>query len=368
MTPLWSIRKYKEGDETGILELMNLGRKDKRTNEHWLWEYKNNPFGHFIWVAEHNGQIVGHMALIPTNMKIGDKNIPSSQAVDLIVHPKYRRQGMFLAIGKTSTEEAGREGVDITYGFPNEPARSGHLKYGWFDVCKMFLLIRICNMQNMVSFFEKYKIVKFLNRQKMSRNAVKLVLQIISAVSSFLPRIFNRIEKDPNLAKDIEIHAITSFDNNIDSFWERVSKDYNIIVVRDKKYLNWRYFKKPDAKYTVLLAEENEKILGYIVLGSVNENNLSLGYIVDILTSPDNERVIQVLISRAIEHFRKEVVDAIACWTLRNNAIYKILRYNGFVPFTSCPFIARVNSTRLPEEFVRDHKNWYITIGDSDHI
>jgi GNAT superfamily N-acetyltransferase len=368
MTPLWSVRKYKEGDKAGILELMNLeGNGEKRTCEHWSWEYGSNPLGNLIWVAEHDQQIVGHMALIPTNMKIGEKNILGSQAVDLIVHPKYRHQGMFLTIGRTATEEAGREGVDVTYGFPNEPAHSGHLKYGWFDICKIFLLLRICNAQNMVGFFEKYKIIKLLNRHKTSRKAVKSVLQITSAASSFFPRISDRIRKEPSLAEDIEIHAITSF-NNIDSFWERVSKDFSIIVARDKKYLNWRYFERPDVKYTVLLAERNAKILGYVVLRSVNENKLNLGYIVDVLASPDSRLVIQALILRAVEHFKKEGVDAIACWMLKNNEFYKVLRYNRFVPFSSYPFIARLNSTGLSKEFVRNQKNWYVTIGDSDHI
>ena len=34
---------------------------------------KVTPFGHLIGVAEHKGQIVGHMALIPTYMKIGEE-------------------------------------------------------------------------------------------------------------------------------------------------------------------------------------------------------------------------------------------------------------------------------------------------------
>jgi GNAT superfamily N-acetyltransferase len=366
MTQLWTVRIYKEGDERGILELMKLSGIE-RTDEHWFWEYKNNPFGHLIGVAEHNGQIVGHMALIPIYMKIGEEAIIGSQAVDLVVHPKFRRQGMFLAIGKMLTKEAGKEGIDITYGFPNEPAHSGHLKYGWFDVCKVPLLVKPINMNKMVNFLDRYKMIRFLNRYKISRNIIKLILTIILATISFFSRIFNRIEDNDNL-RNVEIRTIESFDDRIDDFWKKVSRNYTMIVIRDKKYLNWRYFEKPNVKYTVLLAEKNERILGYIVLRSRNEKKLRLGYIVDLFASSDKKVIIQALVLKAIKHFREQNVDIIICMMLKNSPFYRILRYNGFISVRSNKFIARVNSSERSETSFKDQTKWYITMGDSDHI
>jgi len=372
MTQLWSVRVHKEGDELGILQLMKLSGIE-RTREDWFWEFKSNPFGHLIGVAEHEGQILGHMALIPTYMKIGKKAIVGSQAVDLVVLPEFRRQGMFLAIGKMLTKEAGKKGIDIVYAFPgmHAPSHSGFLKYGWFDVCKVPLLIKPINMNKMVNFLDKYKRLGFLNKSKISRNVVKSILQIILTIISFFSGIFNRIEGNDNL-RNVEIHSIKSFDDRIDDFWKKVSRYYPIIVIRNKKYLNWRYFEKPNVDYTVLLAEKNEKILGYIVLRSRKEKNLKLGYIVDVLASSNNEYVIQCLILKAIEHFREENVDSIICWMLKSNLsaclYYKILKHNGFIQLSSIPLIARVNSSRFSKKSVGDFTKWYITIGDSDHI
>ena len=370
MAQLWSVRLYKEGDELGILELMRLSGI-KRTSERWFWEYKNNPFGHHIGVAEHNGQIVGHMALIPTYMKIGDKTVMGSQAVDLVVHPKFRRQGMFLALGKMLTEEAGKKDMGITYGFPNAPAHSGHLKYGWFDVCKVRLLIKPINMNKVVNLLDQHRMLGFLNKYKISRNVIKSILQIILPIISFFSRILNRIQ-DNNYLRNFEIRTTESFDDRIDDFWKKALKNYTIIVARNKKYLNWRYFEKPNEKYTVLLAEENEEILGYIVLKSRSQKNLRLGYVVDVLALSDKKVVVQSLVLKAIEHFRKQNVDAIFCWVLNNNwsahMYYKVLKYNGFIALTSFPLIARVNSPRFSKESFEDSTKWYITIGDSDQI
>ena len=76
---------------------------------------------------------------------------------------------MFLAIGKLLTKEAEKEGIDVTYGFPNKPAHSGHPKYGWFDVCKVPLLIKPINMNKIVNFLDERKRISFLNRYKISR-------------------------------------------------------------------------------------------------------------------------------------------------------------------------------------------------------
>jgi GNAT superfamily N-acetyltransferase len=371
MTSLWFVRKYKEGDQCGILDLMKLTGIE-RAGEQWVWEYKNNPFGHLIAVAEHDGQIVGHMALIPTYMKIGNKVTMGSQAVDLVVHPKFRRQGMFLAIGKFLTKEAGKEGIELTYGFPNERAHSGHLKYGWFDVCKVPVLVKPINLNSTVHFLDKYRTVRFLYRYKIPRNVMKTILQIILTGISFFSRLFNRIEENDAL-ENVEISTIQSFDNRIDDFWKEVSNNFIIAVERDKKYLNWRYFEKPNVRYTVLLAEKRKKILGFIVLLSKNEKNLRLGYIVDILALLDKKNIIQSLISRAIGHFKEEGVDLIVCWMLKKKSAhvyYRVLRYNGFMHLfgRSRPLIARVNSSQSSKTFLCDSSKWYITMGDSDSI
>ena len=372
MTQLWSVRIYKEDDELGILELMKLSGIE-RTSEEWLWQYKNNPLGHLIGVAEYSGKIVGHMALVPTYMKIGDKAITGSQAVDLVVHPEFRRQGMFLAIGEFLTKEAGKEGIDISYGFPNKPAHSGHLKYGWFDISEAALLIKPVNMNKIVNYLSAYRMIRFLDRYKISRKVLKYVFQSALTIINFFYKIFDRIEEDNN-RKNVEIRAIESFDDRIDDFWKKISRDYTIIVIRDKRYLNWRYFKKPNVKHTVLLAEKNGEIFGYIILRSRDEKNSRVGYIVDIFASLDDHIVIQSLISKAIEHFIKENADLIKCWVLKNSSsarlFRKILRFNGFVHFfaRSQPLITRLNSSKLSRTLVGDSKKWYITMGDSDHI
>lgn len=373
MTQSWRVRIYNEGDEQGILELMKLTGID-RANEMWLWEYKNNPFGHFIGVYEYEGRIVGHMALIPTYMKVGDEVVKGSQAVDLVVHPRFRRQGIFLTIGRFLKKQAEKAELDIFYGFPNESAHSGHIKYGWFDVCQVPLLFKPINTRKVaLDFVDKHSRISFLNRYKISRSIVRVIAQFTLATVNSLSRMSNRIE-DYGSPQNVEIHDIETFDERVDDLWKKVSTACTIAVVRDRKYLNWRYFEKPNSNYKVILAEKNGEILGYIVLLARTEGNLKLGYIVDVFALCSEKSVIRSLISKGIEYLRKENVDLILCWMMKQSRIacvyYKILRCSGFIPyfFQSYPLIALVNSLQISKAVVRNCGNWYVTMGDSDGI
>lgn len=368
MSQSWLIRAYKEGDERSICKLL------KRTEKEWCWEYKNNPFGQFIGVAESNGRVIGHMALVPVQLKIKDEILLGAQAVDLVVHPDFRRQGIFFSIGRFLAQETTKRGIDFWYGFPNKLAHSGHLKYGWFDVCNVPLLIKPVNAKKAIQvFLDNYKKVKFLTRYRIARDTITFILRIILASVTFFPRFFIRIENKCTY-KHFEIEKIKLFDVRIDDLWEKVSNKYHILVVRNRRYLNWRYLEKPNANYEIFIALKNNEVLGYMILKSKNENELKIGYIVDIFALPSDNIVIQSLISKAIEYFKDEKVDLIGCWMLKNGKCtrlyYKILRHFGFSQLfgRTHPLIARVNSRQSILNIVRDSKNWFVTMGDSDQI
>jgi GNAT superfamily N-acetyltransferase len=330
----------------------------------------NNPFGQIIGIVDCEKQIIGHMAWVPTIMKVGNRIILGSQAVDLVVHPKFRRHGIFLEIGRFLAKEAEKRCNEVTYGFPNYSAHSGHLKYGWFDVCQVPLLVKPLNLRKADSFRSNF-FVSLLTRNRLLNRFMTVALRIGLKSFSFFSAILNRVEESDN-STNHTIRAIHSFDNRFDDFWEAVSGDYPIIVCRNRKFLTWRYSKNPKARYTVLVAEENEKVLGYIVLRTEKEKRL--GYVVDILSYLDKKTVIRSLITKASAHFEEENVDLVLCWMLKNgasaNVYYKILNAQGFIhlPGRSNPLIARLNQPNLSEEHVKNPSNWYVTMGDSDHV
>lgn len=355
----WKVRFYHEGDETGIVDLYNMdlkmdskGRGEESSLkeyslETWLWNFKKDPFGFLTVVGEHEGKIVGHMSLFYLDMKIGERTVRASQASGLFVHPDYRGQGIFLAIGKTMVQQAAEEGVPFTFGFPNEPAYHGHLKYGWFDVSMIPV---------MTTYFDISKSVK--------AKGIPLAGLVSRLINHYYAE--KRGQKIPS--EDLRITKISHFDERIDEFWNRVSSNHGMIVIRNRKYLNWRYFEKPNATYDVFLAERNGQIEGYLVTNKLQSESANVGWIIDVLCSSRN--VLMNLVHAAIEYLREFSVDSIKCLIQKNQVEYQGLQKLGFTgyPRPKQRLCARINSPHISQMYKEVADEWYVTYGDCDFM
>src|SRR5439155_11704575 len=100
------------------------------------------PHGALNIVAEHEGRIVGHYALLPLEMKFGEKAILGAKAEGLLVHKDYRgaagkhfleplRMSVLHGMVTAAFERAEEIGVRLIWGFPNRLALRGQLKSGY---------------------------------------------------------------------------------------------------------------------------------------------------------------------------------------------------------------------------------------------
>lgn len=344
------VRKYKEGDEKGIVELMRLcfGRADyDYWMKHWVWEYKENPLGKDVWIAEHNGQIVAHHAHIPINLKVGKKIFRSCIGADSMTHPKFQRRGLQRKLGDITDKEQVKAGIYFSYWFPGEIYHK-HRGENSYAVCKIPVMMKL-----------------YPNETMRKLTGSRFLAKVLSVPLNPIISIIFRSKKSP-IIEGMKITEIAQFDDRVDDFWKDVSRYFNIIVVRNKEYLNWRYFKRPNSNFRVLLAECDEKILGYVVFASKDEK----GFIIDLLVYPHRLDVVQSLILTAVEHLREEKAHRIICWMLKNNPYYRVLRANGFIRLSSTyPFgVTTYSPSKAPTEFVKNPKNWYLTLGDTDGI
>ena len=357
----WELRFYREGDEKEIVRLLNLALPESNyTLARWLWEYKNNPYGFLTIVAEHEGRVVGHMGLFFLELQVGDMVIKGSQACDLAVHPDFRNQGMFLAMGKTLLNEAGEQGVPVTYGFPNRPAYFGHIKYGWFDAARVPVLR--C----------PYHVYNIFEGECAKHPRLKLLNHIVKNCSKRVDYLASKLrERQPSSISNLVIKEVRMIDPRFDNLWKRMSGNYGVAVVRNRKYLNWRFLEKPDARYRVFAAEKSDDILGYIIVSADVSKYWKVGYIDDVLG--ENLDVVRNLVALALRFFRERGIDMAECWLLQQTFWYKALIEKGFIPMhilnpaEKKRFIVRVNSPSFLEVYKGAKKGWYLTYSDSDY-
>ena len=365
----WSTRSYERGDENGIFELMKeVPEYPENEKEKWMkwwnWKYMENPAGvSGIWVADHDGKIVGSRSTIRIKMKIAGDTVMASQNTDLLTHPNYRHQGIFSALEKKSFNRLKDDGIYITYSFPGPMSYPGYMKSGsFFDTHALQTMIRPFNLENILK----------------RRIKNKFLLKIYAVIGYLFISSFYRAKKTPGV-DGLTITKISSFDDRINDFWKRISNNHEIIVVRDKEYLNWRYVDIPDVEYTIYLAEEGEEIFGYVVLKCVKEEGLASGYVIDIIAPLDRPEVIHSLLSKATKYFEEAGVDIIFCKMIVDKTFYKSFRKNGFVSTNFISFISkrfriqskhivRINSSKMSKAYLKNPKNWFVQVGDSDFI
>lgn len=350
----WSIRACREGDEEGIFELWKEvypGKEYDRDGwmRSWQWRFKDNPAGDsIIWVADHDGRIVGQRASIPVRMKVGSEVIASCHSADTMTHPDYQRQGISGALGKKIDAEAEKNGIAIVYGFPTKINRLvGIKKLNRFDFATLQILVKPLNWGNVLKMRIKNKFLSKLG-------AIGGNLLII---------LFYRAKRAP-IVEGLTISQVSSFDERINEFWDRVSNQHQIMLVRDRDYLNWRYVAATDMDYTIYVAEKAGQIYGYLVLGYEQRVQVRVGVIFDILAQ--SAQTAQCLVWRAVEHCRQERVDFVQFDMVANKTYFRAFRKNGFIslPFMKDLFFGTLLSPNISKEFLANSQNWFVQLGD----
>jgi hypothetical protein len=346
----WSIRRFEDADEAAVRNLHASVFNEFTDLSYWVWKYKENPVGSMRYVAEDKREgIVGHYGLIFQKIRIGDKIVTGSQAVDAMTHPNFQRQGMFVKLGREILNRAGSEGNPFTFGFPNDAALPGHKKVGWAEVCEVPVLLKPLNIASIFG-----KRVKNTHLLKIGSNIASIPFGLVGQGKKIQ-------------LESLSVKSVTCFDERINEFWSRVAPSYKVIQVRDKEFLNWRYVANPH-KYTILIAEKDATLVGYAVLGEMTVYGIRGGAIVDILAYPDQGQISEFLISRAIEQFQKKNMGYVGCMMRRGSMHYRVLKRHGFIATPEkVRFILHLNSDRfsMPTEVF---DKWFLTWGDSDCV
>lgn len=320
---------------------------------YWNWKYFQNPNGeHMMYLALDGGRVVGEVGSIAAKIKCGDSSYPASQTCDITVLPEYQKGGTFLKLYKLSNEEHVQRDILTCYGFSVPVTLKISSKLLKFQpVCPVMRWVLILNP------------IPFLHK--------KFKMPIVAKAAGSIGRFFinlriKRLYRIPE-EKIIEIHF---FDERFDRFWEERKKDYEIMLVRDSTYLNWRYIDHPARRYKVVAYLLDGKIKGFIVF-TTGVDEVRRGIIMDIMVDPSEKKAVDYLLSAAIKFFYKEATDAVVLWLPEHASLVRDIKKWGFVRCeTQHNLIARIvqqEEKRVNPEYIMNPDNWYFTMGDSDY-
>lgn len=310
-------RVYALGDEDQIVKLLDLifggwpkFDLDSSPVEYWRWKYLDHPMGKIaIGLAVVGDEIIGCNHCMYLNIKIGERTYLSHQGVDFGVHPNYRRMGASKKIGDVLDPQS--QFCYVITG--SEILINNYMRYG--------------NPRFPLQIKELSRI-KDMNIQ-LKHSEVSGIIAIGSIILHKARSL--RWKSTSKIKDDIKIVQVNNFDDRINLFFDKVKEHFKFIVERKMDFLNWRYCDTRGGNYRIIMALEDDTILGYCItrINKYFEGD-PRGYIVDILTEPDRDDVAEALIKNAIRYFDDAGVNRVFCWVINGQPTYDIYRSYGF--------------------------------------
>jgi N-acetylglutamate synthase-like GNAT family acetyltransferase len=327
----------------------------------WEWRHNLNPASRpdtppFL-VAEKNNEIVGVHGLTPLRMQIRSEEIAATCSCDLAVDEKARSAGMKLKLRALDREisplhistSANEPAYKITMALGGKPLNAGRKKY-----------------------IKLLKISAYLKRLvvgKLGGAGKILALPASAIIGKPLDWIIQSgIKKKPGKHNSkYELRIINKFDERFDDFWKGYSEGWNVAVVRDSKYLNWRYIQYPFKGIIPLGLFEGDKVLAFGVIHNVNIENLPpFSVILELFSQDRNEdyalTLLRAMLSEAIAAGSHDITAMTP-----ESYLERIFKKQSFHPRMAqlSPYTYKNNSAMTDDQIEIENK-WLFSMGDGD--
>ena len=229
------VRAYREGDERAILDLFRRVFQKERGEAHWRWEYDGNPLGNrrISLAFAPGGELVAQYAGYPARFHLAlpgrpGRTVSALHIGDTMTAPEVRR------VGRGSTSLLVRT-VRHFYAAYCE-GRLG-FNYG-FNTGKVHRFYKRA-VDN-----ERFEQVPYRVRE--------LPGEPFPVPRGLRARLAGwRVER------------VERFDERFDDLFRRVRGDYGLLVVRDARWLAWRYGECPDVEYATWAVSRRGRMVGW---------------------------------------------------------------------------------------------------------
>ena len=329
------ISRYQRSDRAEVMEFLPTAFPEpraKRLIAQWDWKYDSFPFNSepdpYILLMRDANKIIGMLGALSLRAFIRGEEYLISSGCDAIVHTSYRGRGLFARLIECNARDR-RLGM----GWGN--SASNHI---WAD-----------------STTGNFRVIPMI------------------APSFFHGYGLGRPPADARAAGKIEVIQIEKFDSRFDALWQSVRCDFPVAIIRDQRYLNWRYCERPDETYTRLCAVRGDELLGYIVVRTAwkeqaRGQRIRLGYLVDWTVKGRSFETLSLLVRHAFANIRRQGVRFVSARTT-TPTFRSMLHRLGFVSWYWGPREYAITQVALQDEklqVLNDMRQWFSTMGDGD--
>jgi GNAT superfamily N-acetyltransferase len=296
-----------------------------------------------LWITVDNGKIVGQLATILAQLKVGATKTDAIWILEFILLPEYRGKGL----GKKMVTAAQQKyPTMITLGI-NEASTRVFDSLGWArmgSICRYHRLLYAGNaLRDLANFgFATHG------------------LNLLSAP-------FRISTSKHKLISGYQIKHASALDPAFDELWAEASCQWNCCVHRDRRFVDWQFREQPGKRFQFVFLFKRAKLVGYVAL--FFRSAPPGGYppkaaISDLVYSRESaDEVIDILVEAALDAAIQRRAGSLVTDILDKRAENSFARH-GFWRMKNAPrFMA---CTHEYQDLLYKPENWYLTRADSD--
>ncbi|HYJ86241.1 MAG TPA: GNAT family N-acetyltransferase [Pyrinomonadaceae bacterium] len=344
------IKQFELSEQDALLSFLRKSYPDeprKSDPGYWKWHYLENPNTSPedvpLWVLKNGREVVGQLATLPVQLKVGHQTTRAIWILDFIVGENYRGQGFGKRLVLAARE--------------------------W---CSTMITLGINEQSTAVFRSLKWVFLGGLNRYHkllFPGHAVGDIARVgpARALANFSYSLSRRRLARGFPVNDEAIRPLETLDGSIDDLWRRASTQWPCAVARESRFLDWQFRRQPGKQFEVLGYYRGDLLLGYAVLffrkpefGGVYPK----AAITDLcFQAEDADEVIEGLVAAAVTRALHLRVGSLVIDVLEPRVEAR-LKHLGFWRIKNSPrFMASVNER---QEIVYNPDNWFLTRADSD--
>ncbi|MFT7669393.1 MAG: hypothetical protein ACI8X5_002093 [Planctomycetota bacterium] len=319
----FEIREVQVSDLASLLECAreSFGGERAKTAAQWKWAFDRPGIARHGIVALEAERVIAAYLGIAQKMWIGGEERLCVQAVDLMVHPDYRRgkqpRGLYAEVAEAFIGDYGTRGEDVFhYGWPIDAARrSGQRLLGY----------------------------------ELLREELCLVRKLEDA-PLHMPKCVN---------------VVTDFGDDLRWLWDRCTADWGAAAIRDSDWVRWRFLERPGHEYCLLGLRDDNVLRGLAVLRKTAWDWEGAVALCDWLV-PDDEPETARQMDRAIRHQAHSwgARSLVALFPQTSRPFASFQDRDWRVQHSPFKLVARSYDVRFDADWLRAH--WWYSLADSD--
>ena len=327
-----------ERELDAIIRVFDTSFNVESSRERFRWLYCDNPDGRattWVVVEQATGEIVGGTAVFPRRMRVGGaRGIAIAwNCGDFAILNRYRTMGAALKLRRAAKDAIDGGQVPFLYAHPNDRMLAVHMRAGHF----------------------------VLGRMVRHARPLRLTTQFaaVNTLSAHMLRLWR-----PTGARrgvDVEMVAAARLPDDFDAVDAEAATALRTGIVRDRRYIEWRFGRNPLYASDVLVVRERGRATGFLVFTMQGQVGLVKDWLAVTPTARDT------LFAALVRELGKRGAATASVIAMESHPDIPALRALGFVlrPEQSSvvTYAAAANPLR---DTLLDPGRWYMTVGDRD--